>query len=138
MKSVKTVLILASVLVIITSAFFFYQYYKPERNIASERPLLLTAEDLFQKFSSNEQQANQLYLNKVVQVTGNVLDIKHTNQGEDVIVLKSSDPMFGTCCTLASSQTLHAKLNQGDKVTIKGICTGYLTDVVLIRSFLVN
>lgn len=111
----KSVLIVISGLILIISAFFVYQFNKPERNIATESPILFSSEDLFQKFSSNEQQANQLYLNKVLQVTGNIVDVTHTNQGEDVIVLKSSDPMFGTSCTLINS----GKVSATTKFTIK-------------------
>jgi len=138
MKSGKIALIAICFVLLSTSSYFVYQYYKPAKNIVAEKGIPLTAEDLYEKFSSNEQLANQLYLNKVLQVAGEVLDIKRTQQGDDVIILKSANPMFGTSCTLSSAETAQTKLKPGDKIIIKGICTGYLTDVVLIRSVLVN
>jgi len=138
MKSGKIALLALCFILIAASSYILYQYYKPEKNIVAEKGILLTANDLYDKFSSNEQLANQLYLNKVLQVTGEILDIKRTQQGDDVIILKSANPMFGTSCTLTNARIAQTTLKPGDKVTIKGICTGYLTDVVLIRSLLVN
>jgi hypothetical protein len=134
----RNILVSAVLLLLLVSGIFMYQYNKPARNIHGEEAIRITAEQLFQQFSTNEQVANTLYLNKVVEVNGDVVEIKHTEQGKDVVVLKSTDPMFGTSCTLAQKSGEMAMLKPGDKATLKGICTGYLTDVVLIRGELIK
>ena len=73
-----------------------------------------------------------------LQLNNSFSNIKHTEQGKDVVILKSTDPMFGTSCTLAQNSGNMAMLKPGDKATLKGICTGYLTDVVLIRGELIK
>lgn len=134
----RNILVSAVLLLLLVSGVFIYQYNKPARNVNGEQAIQITAEQLFQQFSTNEQVANTLYLNKVVEVKGDVVDIKHTEQGKDVVILKSSDPMFGTTCTLAHNSEEIAMLKPGDQATLKGICTGYLTDVVLIRGELIK
>jgi hypothetical protein len=134
----RNILVSAVLLLLMVSGIFLYQYNKPARNVSGEKSLSITAEQLFQQFSSNEQAANKLYLNQVLEVSGNIAEIKHTEQGKDVIILKSDDPMFGTSCTLENNTGESASLKAGDSATIKGICTGYLTDVVLIRSTLLK
>ena len=131
-------LVSAVMLLLLVGGIFMYQYNKPARNINHEDGVAISAEQLFQQFASNEQTANKLYLNKVLTVSGDVADIKHTEQGQDVIILKSADPMFGTTCTLDSTAGNSHHLKPGDKATLKGICTGYLTDVVLIRTIVVD
>ncbi|ULQ51067.1 OB-fold putative lipoprotein [Flavihumibacter fluvii] len=134
----RNLIVSVAVLMLLIVGIFYAQYNKPSRNIADEQSIPVTAEQLFQQFAENEQAANGLYLNKVVEVSGDVLDIKHTEQGQDVIILKSNDPMFGTSCTLDTRYGKPEKLKPGDKATVKGVCTGYLTDVVLIRSSVIK
>jgi hypothetical protein len=40
--------------------------------------------------------------------------------------------MFGINCTMEEKD---GNIKEGDEVVLKGICTGYLTDVVLIRCY---
>lgn len=52
-----------------------------------------------------------------------------------IVALETENPMFGIRCTMVGP-TINAK--PGDSVTIKGICTGYLSDVVIIKSTIVE
>jgi hypothetical protein len=61
-----------------------------------------------------------------------VASVKTNQEGKTVAVLKTSDPMFGVQCTMKETTTLQA----GQQVVLKGICTGYLMDVVLIDCYL--
>jgi tRNA_anti-like len=47
------------------------------------------------------------------------------------VLLKTDDLMFGVNCTMEDD----AQVKTGEQISIKGICTGYLTDVVLIRCY---
>jgi len=134
----RNIIVSVVLLLMVVSGVFLYQYNRPTRNVADEKSVPVTADQLFQQFSTNEQAANKLYLNKVLEVRGYIAEIKHTEQGKDVIFLKSGDPMFGVSCSLENNTTNQASLKPGDSATVKGICTGYLTDVVLIRSNLIK
>ena len=59
--------------------------------------------------------------------------LKKQSKGETVITLKGSD-MSGLICTLEGTAATEVKPNSS--VVIKGICTGFLTDVVLVRCVL--
>ncbi|MEP7109014.1 MAG: hypothetical protein ABI760_13560 [Ferruginibacter sp.] len=113
----------------------YYQYNKPPQNVAELKARPVTAVDLFKDFTTNELQANTTYLNKALQVSGRVLEVKQNQNEQLQIILDAGDPIFGIACTLDNSQTI---VKSGDLVTIKGICTGYLNDVVLIKSLLLN
>jgi len=106
--------------------------------VADETGIPVSATELYSKFTSNEPQANQAYLNKVLQVSGQVLEVKNSTAAGKVVVLNTGDPMFGVACSLSSVETPARPVKPGEKITIKGICTGYLSDVVLTNSYLMN
>lgn len=115
-----------------------YLYNKPPRDVNAETGIPISATELYTKFTSNEPKANQAYLNKVLQVSGQVLEVKSTSTAGKVVVLNTGDPMFGIACTLNKTDPVTATVRPGEKITVKGICTGYLSDVVLTNSLLVN
>ena len=133
-KLMGAIIVLVLVMVVLVS----YQYNKPERNVAGEKAIALDADQLYRQYAADEKNANNLYLNKALQVTGTVAGTKHTEQGQYVLVLSTNDPMFGVSCTMSDTAINTGSLRPGDKVTVKGICTGYLTDVILIRAALVQ
>jgi hypothetical protein len=125
-------------LVIALAGTALYLYNKPPRNVADETGIPVSATELYAKFTSNEPQANQAYLNKVLQVSGQVLEVKNAPSAGKVVVLNTGDPMFGVACMLNNIQSPARQVKPGEKITIKGICTGYLSDVVLTNSYLIN
>ena len=125
-------------LVAMLAGICIYLYNKPPRDVAAETGIPISASELYSKFTSNEPKANQAYLNKVLQVSGQVLEVKSTSTTGRVVVLNTGDPMFGVSCTLNKTDPATATVRPGEKITVKGICTGYLSDVVLTNSYLVN
>ena len=122
--------------VIILAGLLLYMYNKPSRNVSGENGIPVTATELYKNFTSNEVRANQAYLNKVLQVSGQVLEVKNTHHAGKVVVLNTGDPMFGVACTLDNMQT--EAVQPGTKIVVKGVCTGYLSDVVLTHGYLMN
>ena len=76
-----------------------FEYYKPTRDVKQEEGIRITAEAIFDSFTVNENRANQVYLNKAIEVSGIVADIKKNQEGNAVVYLKTSDPIFGVNCT---------------------------------------
>jgi len=106
--------------------------------VAKETGIPVTATELYAQFSSDHIQANEAYLNKVLQVRGQVLTIKNSRYAAPVVILNTGDPMFGVACSLSQVEPSAQPVKPGETITIKGICTGYLSDVVLSNSCLVN
>lgn len=123
-------------MVMVLAGTLLYHYNKPTRNVAREKGIPVTATELYQQFTSDESQASQVYLNKVLQVRGQVLEVKNTHAKGKVIVLNTGDPMYGVACTLDNE---HAQAVQpGKEIVVKGVCTGYLSNVVLTNGYLMN
>lgn len=130
-RYIKYVLLLA----LIGMGIGFYLYNKPHQNMQrAKADMTLPASELFSAFEANEDAANAQYLDKVVQVEGVIQDINQDENGQFSLTLESGSDMFGVICQFdeqSEHQTDHLKT--GQKVTLKGICTGMLMDVVLVR-----
>jgi hypothetical protein len=125
-------------MVVMLAGVLLYLYNKPSRNVAREKAIPVTATELYQKFTANEVQANQAYLNKVLQVSGKVLEVKNNQHAGQIVILNTGDPMFGVACRLDQKQMQSKPVKPGEQIIVKGVCTGYLSDVVLTNSFLMN
>ncbi|MCB0635004.1 MAG: hypothetical protein KDC54_00220 [Lewinella sp.] len=136
MKYLKYLLLLA----VIGAAVGYYMWNKPHRNMerAAADVTIPTAE-LFTAFDADEQAANAEYLDKVIQVTGEVRNSSRDEDGHVKVTLDSGDAMFGVICELDEhSEHPRTEFTPGETVTMKGLCTGKLMDVVLVRCVEVN
>jgi hypothetical protein len=130
-KKIITWGLLSVLLIIITAGFVGYKMYtKPHRNVEKVTAVNISAVELAEAYESNEAEANAKYLDKVLEVKGEINEVSKNQKGEPVITLKGTD-MSGLICTLEGAPASEIKTNSS--VTIKGICTGFLTDVVLVR-----
>lgn len=108
-------------------------YNKSHRAVEEEEAIVLTAVDLFAAYETNEEDANKKYLDKVIEVKGMVSEILLNQDGKTVIILSTSNPMFGINCTLENTSD---NIQTGSTLFIKGICTGYLSDVVITHGII--
>lgn len=130
-RSIIKWIVLSVLFIAATGAYVGYKMYnKPHRNVAGAAGLLVVADSLVSQYENNEIGSNAKYLDKVLEVKGVITDIAKNQKSENVITLKGTD-MGGVICTLEGA--LPAAIKAGTAITLKGICTGYLTDVVLVR-----
>ena len=81
------------------------------------------------KYQADEKLANSLYLNKAIVVTGNLLSIDKNQEGKTTLVLGRSDSFSNVSVTMTSNTPITQKV--GTPITIKGLCTSALSDVVI-------
>jgi hypothetical protein len=123
-------LLLASV-----AAFFAWRYTfkKSEISVASHKSdMTIEASMLLKAFEMNEDSANTLYLDKIILVTGLVGSVTQDSIGYSVY-LKDNDAMSGIMCSFDETAFDPDLTKVGSQVSIKGLCTGYLMDVALIK-----
>jgi hypothetical protein len=126
--------------VIFGAVYGLTEFFRPAKNISdAEADITVEAPALFAAFESNEKEANEKYVNKVVAVTGPVGEVSTDQSGASVVVLRTPEMMFGVACTMLKDQSEKvAQLKTGQRVTVKGLCTGYTMDVVLNDGSLVE
>lgn len=111
----KTIIIISIAAVAILSlAWLYYGYlYKSVRNISNEEPsVTITANMLMQQYTQNQEKANAAYLNKTIQLTGEI-----TNVADSVLTLNK--------VVVCSFDTKPTAVAGAKTVTIKGRCIGY-------------
>lgn len=119
----------------IMKGYIYYLNNKPHRDVTKEQGVSVTAEQIFTDFSTNEAVANHKYLNKAIEVSGEVAEVKKNQDSSTVVVLKTTDPIFGVNCTFKQDP---GNIQPGNKITFKGICTGFISDVVINEGVLVR
>ncbi len=120
---------------VVTCGVIYLMYNKPHRDPASETSIKVSAADLFKSFEDNEAEANKLYLDKVLEVTGKISEVTSNQNGVPVLTLETENIMFGVRCTVENTESI---TQVGETITIKGICTGYLSDVIITNAIRVD
>lgn len=116
---------------------WFFVFYAPthfKRDVADEKGIQLTAAALVKAYQDNESNANTLYLDKPLEIKGEIGETKVDQVGNTTLTLKSEDAFASVFCTLKKADP---SLKTGQTVTVKGICTGFLSDVVLKDAIIV-
>ena len=97
----------------------------------------VTASELYRDYDGNEAAGDKKYKNKVIEVTGKIVDIKSgvIDEEEVVVHLQGGKYDFNAvqCEFSAKHRDEAAELKKGDKVTIKGLGSGTMlgTDPIL-------
>lgn len=130
MKKWMKILLLIGGIGLVTGAVIVYRIYtKPHRDVTKEKGIELTAQQLYEAFRTDEDAANTLYLDKAIELSGEVVDIATNQDGKVVVNFKTDDPFVVINCTF---KTDPGTLSAGQTITFKGICTGYIPDANVV------
>ena len=137
----RRIILSISVLILLVIGVWIIEsmYNKPHISVSNSKPkITILSQALLQDFESNESQANSKYLEEIIQVTGKISELDITRD-QSVIALSADNAMGGVLCHLSSEQSEKTNsLKVGQYITLKGICTGYLMDVVLVKCVIVD
>ena len=127
----KIIIAIALIAAIAFGVYYYVFVYSSQhrRQVQSEIGIVITSDSLVAKYQADENLANSLYLNKAVVVTGNLLSIDKNQEGKTTLVIGKSDSFSNVSVTMISTAPITQKV--GESVTIKGLCTGALSDVVI-------
>ena len=130
MKSwLKLVLIIGSICIFFVGLVVFVIHNKAHRDVTKEKAIQLSPQNLFDAFKSNEASANVKYLDKAIEMKGEVAEVTTNQEGKVVVNFKTNDPFFVINCTF---KTNPGPLQPGTTITFKGICTGYIPDANVV------
>ncbi len=124
-----------ALLILISAAVAYKVYHKPHKNIIKANvDIEINAIELFSAYEQDEAQANNRFLDKIIQVTGTVKEVNEEENGMLSLVLETGDALFGIICQF-DAMTKHGRttFEIGESVKLKGLCTGKLLDVVMVR-----
>jgi len=127
----KIIIAIALIAAIAFGVYYYVFVYSSQhrRQVQSETGIVITSDSLVAKYQADEKLANSLYLNKAVVVTGNLLSIDKNQEGKTTLVIGRSDSFSNVSITMSSNLPIAQKVSES--ITIKGLCTGALSDVVI-------
>lgn len=89
------------------------------------------ASSLFTEFSSNEADANQKYVGKVLEVLGTIKKMSTSKSGSMSLLLETNNDGAIQCNFLVKDIPELSSVAAGKTIKIKGRCSGFLLDVQL-------
>ena len=115
-------------------AFYAYKEFnrKPTNTATAKADYTVSATGILEEFSKADSISSKTYTEKLLQVDGIVKEITKDDKGLYTVALGDTTQMSSVRCSIDSSYTNQAsKLAKGEKLTVKGICSGYNADELL-------
>jgi hypothetical protein len=124
---------------VIALIVFLYVFRKADTGgISKKADYIISVDSLLTLYTANEDSANKLFLDKIIQVKGEVAEISQDST-RFTVVLRNPDAMEGVSCSLGDDQSGEVKkLVKGKIIEIKGICAGKLSDVALNKCSIIE
>jgi hypothetical protein len=106
-------------------------YNKKHTDTSKAKPdFVVTATSLEKEFEDNEKAASARYINKILEVSGAIASIAQADSANLNVSLKTGNDMSSVICTFHTG-TISTKFKEGDEITLRGECSGFLMDVLL-------
>lgn len=131
----KSLIIITAVsfAIIVAILAYLWIFRKAEPSVNSKNAdFEISAGELLQHFENDEVSASKTFVDKVIIVKGPV-DTVSEDSLTITVYLREEDAFSGVLCSFDKSVINAEGLNKGNVVRIKGICSGYLLDVILNR-----
>lgn len=139
-KFLKALIIVLVVIIVILFAAYLYFVNMPDKSVSKMKPdYQITASALAQEYESEPETSDKKYIDKIIEVTGTITEISKDQNDSYVFILKQEESETGVLCTLSQENDKKASsYNIGEKVTIRGTCSGMLFEVVLNKCAIVK
>jgi hypothetical protein len=131
----KIFITLIILLLAVNGYYYVVPFFKSsEKNLENEMAeLVVDSNDLVNSYTLNERKSDSLYAGKIIEVTGYVKEITFLNH-RNTVILNSKTEIFGVICDINPNQIEKIKLLKAhQKIRVKGICKGFLKDVILLN-----
>lgn len=114
------------VLVVAVSGFLYalMLYNQKHTDTAKAKPdFVITSTVLQKEFEDNEKAASSKYINKILEVTGNILSVTPVDSAKTNISLNTGNNVSSVICTFPVLD--HSKIKIGEEITLRGECSGF-------------
>lgn len=133
---IKTMIAVAATVAVVGAIFAWTEYNRGVAGVASMASVAkLQAPELLAEFTADEDAATAKFVGtkeQAIEVTGTIRSMENSDNGKVTVVLETDDALAGIVCEFAEADVPET-WRAGATVTVKGICTGMLMDVVLVR-----
>ena len=132
-------------MILIAAAAGYMIWNRPHRDIQDANGIQTTAIKLYTQLTTDSTDNRKSLVNKIIIVSGKVKQVATNQKGQQIILLETNFPGASVNCTM--EEKIKSKINIGDRIAVKGICSGYIAgdpqmdlpgDVYIIRCYLSN
>jgi hypothetical protein len=128
---VKVALFIVSFIAISAILAALYMFNLKHTDMSKAKPdFIITSTALQKEFEDNETAASAKYINKILEITGTISSVAKADSNNLNISLNTGSEISSVICTLSVFGDISA-LKEGDEITIRGECSGFLMDVLL-------
>lgn len=140
-KTGRNIFLLFIAIIVIAIIIGYRLWNEPHRNIKNATGAKTTATVLYSNLTKDSANMKSKFINRIVIVSGEVKQVFKNQNSQQIILLKTNLEGGSINCTMEENIN---NIKPGDKVVIKGICSGYIGgdldldlpgDVFLIRCY---
>lgn len=130
---IRNILIVVVTLGAIGLLIGLYLFNKKDPDLAKVKPdYVIDVSSLANEFSQDENAAAAKYVDKVLEVTGPILAIEPTSDSTMNIILSAENQVTGVICSFKNAVDPSSQnIKEGEIITIRGVCSGMLMDILL-------
>ena len=136
-KKLKSIILSVILVALAFAGGILYIFTKEFTDITKEKvDYTINAFDLINEFKNNDSFANKKYAEKIITVTGLVTEVE---SADTTVNIKMADTTSGSYAIFAFQQqnlTEAKAIKEGDKVSIKGSCSGGAYSQILETEFI--
>ena len=136
-KKLKSIILSVILVALAFAVGILYVSTKKFTDITKEKvDYTINAFDLINEFTNNDSLANKKYAEKIITVTGLVTEVE---SADTTVNIKMADTTSGSYAIFAFQQqnlTEARAIKEGDKVSIKGSCSGGAYSQILETEFI--
>jgi hypothetical protein len=129
--SVKIALFVVFFLAVAGIGFALYLYNLKPKDLQKVKPdFVVTATDIQKAFEENEKASSEKYINKIIEVSGEIASVRPGEKNALNISLRTGNDLSNINCTFPTPGDT-TNLKKGNQITLRGKCSGFLMDVLL-------
>lgn len=130
-----------SLIIFCIAGFYVYSTYnKPHKNLLNQKAeFVVKPDEWILEFDTDEVKALNKYLNKIVELEAEIIDIQ-TIENKTLWTLKTGSEMVNIQCEMDPRFVKEALKygKKGAQVRVQGLCSGKLMDIVLNQVVCLN
>jgi hypothetical protein len=128
---VKIVLFAVMFIAVAAILAALYLFSMKHSDIKKAKPdFEISATQLQKEFEYDETKASIKYINKVLEINGTIASVEQEDNNSVNISLSTENHISSVICTCPAISD-PSVFKPGDQITIRGICSGFLMDVLL-------
>ena len=128
---IKIALAIVMVFAVVGIGIGIYLFNLETADLRKAKPdFIISAADLQQAFENNEVSASAKFVNRIIEVSGNIESISIGEENALNVTLQTGSDLSSVICTIPDAAST-VNLSTGNPITVRGECSGYLMDVLL-------